>query len=286
MPQTNEGTLLFIGAIFFLIGILGGGFEVSAIKIPSVGKLIRIISGGIGVIFMGIAVSLYIFPLLPSQPITVPNALITPRFITVAPSPAAVQPGETPMLVTSPVPPSPIPPVSILFQENFEDNKPLPFSYIENGSWKRLPDETGNQVYEIDNLTGYPQIRFGSGDWKNYAIEFRTRILDFKSSESTVFCNFRLQGDNYYQLIIDPQTISLGTGPPRQVLGSKSISIGKGIWYSIRLEAQEMKIRVFLDNDLIFDITDSRVSQGDIMLGVAPGTYAQFDDIKVTALGK
>lgn len=286
MPQTNEGTLLFIGAIFFLIGILGGGFEVSAIKIPSVGKLIRIISGGIGVIFMCIAVSLYIFPLLPSQPITVPSAPITPKFIAVATPPATVQPGKTPMPVTSPAPPSPIPPVSILFQENFEDNKLLPFSYIENGSWKRLPDETGNQVYEIDNLTGNPQIRFGSGDWKNYAIEFRTRILDFKSSESTVFCNFRLQGNNYYQLIIDPQTITLDYGQPFQVLGRKSISIGKGIWYSIRLEAQEMKIRVFLDNNLMIDTTDSRLSQGDITLGAAPGTYAQFDDIRVTALGE
>jgi len=288
MPQTNEGTLLFIGAIFFLIGILGGGFEVSAIKIPSVGKIIRLISGVIGVIFMGIAVSLYIFPLVYPQSITAASAPITPRLIAVAPPTATVQPGKTPMPVSSPAPPNPIPSESILFQENFEDNKPLPFSYIENGSWKRLPDETGNQVYEIDNLnlTGYPQLRFGSGDWKNYAIEFRTRILDFKSSESTVFCNFRLQDGQYDQLIIDPQSISLGTEPPRQLFGSKSISIGKGIWYSIRLEAQGMKIRVFLDNNLMIDTTDSRLTQGDITLGVAPGTYAQFDDIRVIALGE
>jgi hypothetical protein len=149
-----------------------------------------------------------------------------------------------------------------------------------------LPDETGNQVYEIDNLNGNQQISFGSGDWKNYAIEFRIRILDFKSSESTVFCNFRLQGNNYYQLIIDPYTITLDYSQPFQVLGRKSISIGKGIWYSIRLEAQEMKIRVFLDNNLMIDTTDSRLSQGDMTLGVAPGTYAQFDDIRVIALGE
>jgi hypothetical protein len=163
----------------------------------------------------------------------------------------------------------------------------LPFSFIENGSWKKSPDETGNQVYENDNQTGYPQIRFGSSDWKNYAIEFRTRILDFTSSDSGFYCNFRIYGAGlYYQVFLKPQSITLSTHPPYQELVSKSISVGKGIWYSIRLEAQAMQIRVFLDNDLIFDITDSRVSQGDIMLGVAPGTYAQFDDIKVTALGK
>ena len=150
MPQTNEGTLLFIGAIFFLIGILGGGFEVSAIKIPSVGKLIRIISGGIGVIFMCIAVSLYIFPLLPSQPITVPSSPITPKFIAVATPAATIQPGDTTMPVTSPAPSSPIPPVSILFQENFEDNKLLPFSYIENGKDElKAPQQTS--IAEIRN---------------------------------------------------------------------------------------------------------------------------------------
>jgi hypothetical protein len=190
------------------------------------------------------------------------------------------------MPVTSTAPASPTPPVSILFQENFEDNKPLPFSYIENGNWKKTPDETGNQVYEIDNQTGYPQIGFGSSDWKNYAIEFRTRILDFTSSYPSVFCNFRIYGELYYQFSLTPQSISLGTEPPTQVFGQKAIGVGKGIWYSIRLEAQGMQIRVFLDNDLIFDITDSRVSQGDITLGVAPGTYAQFDDIRVIALGE
>ena len=285
MPQSNEGTLLFIGAIFFLIGILGGGFEISAIKIPSVGKLIRLISAVIGIIFMIIAVTLYIFPLLHSQPMAVPSAPITPAFVTVAPPPATVQPGKTLIPVTSPTPLSSNPGESILFEENFEDNKPLPFSYIEDGNWKRLPDETGNQVYEIECITGYPQIRFGSGDWKNYALEFRTRILDFKSSSSSVFSNFRLQGDQYYQVSFSPQSINLSVIPGWQAIESRPKNIVKGIWYSIRLEVQDMKIRVYLDKNLVIDTTDSHISQGDMLLGVSPGTYAQFDDIKVFAIG-
>jgi hypothetical protein len=235
---------------------------------------------------MGIAVTLYIFPLLYPQSITVASAPIPPTLIAVATPPATIQPSETPMPVTSTAPASPTPPVSILFQENFEDNKPLPFSYIENGSWKKTPDETGNQVYEIDNQTGYPKIGFGSSNWKNYAIEFRTRILDFKSSESNVFCIFRFTGGQYYQINISLQSISLGIMPPYQELVSKSISVGKGIWFSIRLEAQGTQIRVFLDNNLIIDTTDSRLSQGDISLGVGHETYVQFDDIRVIALGE
>ncbi len=55
MPQTDLGVFLFVGAIFFLIGILGGGFEISAIKIPAVGKIPRIISTVLGIVLMGTA---------------------------------------------------------------------------------------------------------------------------------------------------------------------------------------------------------------------------------------
>jgi hypothetical protein len=286
MPQNNEGILLFIGAIFFLIGILGGGFEISAIKIPSVGKIIRIISGGIGVIFMSIAIYLYIFPLIPKQTNTFQAVSNTSTTVTPTQPPANIEPGETSTTGNN-SPPSPQnPPAKILFQENFEDNKPLPFMYVETGNWKLAADETGNQVYEIDNRTEYPQIRFGSPNWKNYAIEFRTRIFDFASPDSMVFCIFRLQGKQYYQLPITSQAIFLGTEPPFQVLGNKSMTIGKGIWYSIRIEAQKAQIRVFLDNDLIIEITDLRLSQGEMTLGVGPGTFAQFDDIKVIALAE
>jgi hypothetical protein len=286
MPQSNEGILLFVGAIFFLIGILGGGFEISAIKIPSVGMYIRVVSGVIGIIFMGVALRLYIFPLIPPQQNIIPIVSFTPTTIAVLPPTATTENGETSAPGISSAPPSQIPAGTVLFQENFEDDKPLPFSYVENGDWKQVSDETGNHVYEIDNQTGYPQIRFGSDLWKNYGFEFRTRILDLTSSDSLVFCIVRLQGSQYYQLDINDQSIMLGTEPPFQALGDKWISIGKGIWFSIRMEAQGTQIRVFLDNNLIIDITDSHVSQGSMTLGVAPGTYAQFDDIRVISLGE
>ena len=56
MPSTPEGLLLVIGAIFLLIGILGGGFELSAIKIPPVGNYPRIFAFITGMIFIVIAV--------------------------------------------------------------------------------------------------------------------------------------------------------------------------------------------------------------------------------------
>jgi len=55
MPSTPEGLLLVIGAIFLSIGILGGGFELSAIKIPQVGNYSRMGAFITGVVFIGIA---------------------------------------------------------------------------------------------------------------------------------------------------------------------------------------------------------------------------------------
>lgn len=105
MPQTNEGVLLFVGAIFFLIGLLGGGFEVSGIKIPSVGKYPRILSLGIGAIFMGIAVTQLIFPPSSVTPTITPIAAITPTPLppisTIAPTETPIPPTNTPAPSTS-----------------------------------------------------------------------------------------------------------------------------------------------------------------------------------------
>lgn len=90
MPQTDIGVLLFIGAIFFLIGLLGGGFEISAIKIPPVGKFPRTLSAGIGIIFMTIAIVRLISPPTPQKTAETPMLPLTTSL--------AVIPTETPKL--------------------------------------------------------------------------------------------------------------------------------------------------------------------------------------------
>ena len=55
MPNTTEGLLLAIGGLFLLIGLIGGGFEISAAKIPPVGKKARIAAAVFGLAFLGLA---------------------------------------------------------------------------------------------------------------------------------------------------------------------------------------------------------------------------------------
>lgn len=100
MPQSNEGILLLIGALFLLLGLLGGGFEISAIKMPSVGKFTRVFALVIGTVVFGIGLFRLLFPA--NQPIavaivpTAPPATTTPIVITATPIPPTDTPPQLP----------------------------------------------------------------------------------------------------------------------------------------------------------------------------------------------
>ena len=112
MPQTNEGILLLIGALFLLLGLLGGGFEISAIKIPPVGKYTRGFAFLIGAIVFGLGLIRLIFP-LPQTPLV---AVVTPTPL--PPTPTAVIPSPLPPTITrAPSPVNTIPPIETLSPE-------------------------------------------------------------------------------------------------------------------------------------------------------------------------
>lgn len=77
MPQSIEALLLLIGAVFFLIGLFGGGVESQAFKLPPIGRYARIGAMGIGAVFMIISIlRLFSPPALPSA-IAIPSNLQT-----------------------------------------------------------------------------------------------------------------------------------------------------------------------------------------------------------------
>lgn len=178
---------------------------------------------------------------------------------------------------------------SVLFEENFADGKAKGFTYWDGGTWNVVTDETGNKVYEIDNRNGskHPRLIFGSLDWKNYALEYRTRMLDSKGEagiltyfRSENFVNYDLQLQRYWGRVV----VGLWDGIEREIKGQSFYWVN-GRWYSVRVEVKNIQIRVLIDQSLIIDVTDSRRDKGAVGLAVSPGMYAQFDDIRVTALG-
>ena len=50
----HDTIVIGLGAIFILIGIIGGGFEIKEIKIPRVGMFPRVLAGMIGVTVLGL----------------------------------------------------------------------------------------------------------------------------------------------------------------------------------------------------------------------------------------
>lgn len=106
MPQSTEGVLLVIGALFFLIGLLGGGFEVSAIKIPPIEKYPRAVVFGMG--FVLLLAGLFRI-LIPATPIVAPATNTVVAVVTaLPPTPNPLPPTATPL----PSSVTPLPPTS------------------------------------------------------------------------------------------------------------------------------------------------------------------------------
>lgn len=124
MPQSTEGVLLVIGALFFLIGLLGGGFEVSAIKIPPIEKYPRAVLFGMGILLLLAGLFRILFPAAPLVTtatntvvavITVPPPTLAQNLVTTTPIPSTSTPPPTvtpPPPTATPLPPTatPLPP--------------------------------------------------------------------------------------------------------------------------------------------------------------------------------
>src|SRR6266545_3523108 len=86
LPSDTHALLIVLGAVFVLIGLLGGGLEVSALKIPPVTKNVRLLAAVIGIAFLTVG----IFPGLISK--TPSNRGETAAELPKAPSPAQQKP--------------------------------------------------------------------------------------------------------------------------------------------------------------------------------------------------
>ena len=141
MPQTNEGVLLFIGAVFFLIGLLGGGFEVSAIKIPPIGKFPRFLASGMGVMFMGLAITRLIFPSFPPPPSAISVVTETPTSTLLT---------DTPEPTNTPKPPTATIDADPTVYDNF--NNPANDGSFNKYQWIMLNDSMGKVIQKDGRL--------------------------------------------------------------------------------------------------------------------------------------
>jgi len=56
LPNDTNALLIVLGAVFLLIGLLGGGFELSALRIPPVTRYVRSVAAVIGIAFLTVGI--------------------------------------------------------------------------------------------------------------------------------------------------------------------------------------------------------------------------------------
>ncbi len=101
MPETNEGILFIVGAAFFLIGLIGGGLEISAIKVPPLAKIPRYLMFVVGAFLMGVALMRFMSPPAAAVVPTPENTPQPPTPTAELPTPTVAPPAPTePPVVT------------------------------------------------------------------------------------------------------------------------------------------------------------------------------------------
>ncbi|MCX6056700.1 MAG: DUF1080 domain-containing protein, partial [Chloroflexi bacterium] len=149
------------------------------------------------------------------------------------------------------------------------------------GNWKISEDNT-NKVFEIDNekSSDYAGLDIGSTDWKNYMVEYRVKMLHHTSGAPEVILYFRTNydgTDGYFQALTPYYNdISSGkhfNGSNWQDIIDRSYSFIFGQWYHVRVQAVGSSIKIFIEDKLIIDRTDTQFSSGALTLQVGPGAH-------------
>ncbi len=182
----------------------------------------------------------------------------------------------------------------LVFSESFDSGTTKQFSPFPNGAFYVTKDETGNFVYEIANFSKseFPCSDFGSTAWKNYAIEYKVRFLEYKGHDAQASVYFRnaYRGGAGYHLDIAPTLretrLAYWSGSEWLGIVSEEYKIEKNVWYSNRIEVQDNEIKFFINEKLVIFAIDKRRQSGQVALMAGPGANVQFDDIRVTLFDK
>jgi hypothetical protein len=165
LPSDIHALLIILGAVFVLIGLLGGGLEVSALKIPPATRQARVLAAAMGIVFLMVGI----------LPALIRRDAPAPRNLVVAPESTSERPraSSTPVAPVSPsrlsASPRPAPPPAAPHAEDaglaIDDADPV-VRYSAGGGWKTDPD------YHLLNSTQHYTSNPGStatldfrGDW-------------------------------------------------------------------------------------------------------------------------
>ena len=185
---------------------------------------------------------------------------------------------ETPPTETPPTPEA----TSVSFSEDFEDGNADGWSL---GPGWEVKLEDGNHVL---SGTGdrWSQAKPEVSGWFNYALESRVKHLKgrfqihFRMREGPFLSRYMLGiGEEEFWLNrgINEEYLNLTGGPPILNLDE---------WHQLKIVLNETNIKVYLDDELKLDYTDSDspLIFGGIAFHIGPNSHALFDDINVNVV--
>ena len=164
---------------------------------------------------------------------------------------------------------------TILFEENFEGSSADWWKQMDGYS---VINEDGNSLLKVSSGQGL----FGGHTWDNYRLTIHAKLDVTDNSGFSLLTRSSAAGN--YTLGLDANAIGLTRinypGGMHKGLFVKDYHIGYNIWHIFKIEMNGDNIKLYIDNELVFNIIDNEpLLSGE--LGISTPTTAYFDNISV-----
>ena len=153
---------------------------------------------------------------------------------------------------------------------------------MRRGQWR----VEGNELVQED-ATADVRLFFGDPTWTDYVVELEAQrtggsegaLVAFRVQDEQNFhwVNFGGWGNNQHGLETEIK------GSRGLTLERKTGSMETGRWYRIRIVAQGAHFKIYLDDELVFDFEDQRLTTGGVGLG-SWNTTNRWRNLRVTSL--
>jgi hypothetical protein len=280
MLENEKVVLLVIGAVFFLIGLLGGGVEVSAVKIPTVSRFPRLAFLLVGSALLGLGVYRIMFPgdLGAAVPSGSAPSIDLPPTQALSAMPVDSTATSTPEPDLPPTA-SPTPPLTAktFFSDDFE-TVPGVWGVGENSDEHTIEKRiinNGKYVWEITAVQ--PWFRYEYPDAPvvsdfDLQAEFRlvsgpqnaTYGLVFRATEKGMYA-FTITNQGSFMLGFRDGQTGEWASPIAWTTASAIKEDGSNI---LRVVAKGSNLQLFINEQLIGSISDSSLSSGKTGLTV------------------
>lgn len=187
------------------------------------------------------------------------------------------------MLVLALVPLAPVQ-AATLFSDDFNDGNANGWTPQSNyNDWSVVLDN-GNYVY-YSSSTNEGRTSAGNSSWADYSVEARVKVENFNGSNRAYVSGRYQDGNNFYAASLSSNKLELRkkVSGSTTTIASKSYTFNTGTWYKVKLEMNGSNLKVYINDVLQLQATDSSLSSGGIGL-VAYKTVVKYDDIIVSTI--